>query len=512
VSQALPARDWLYEDNLRLSQLEYDAQHIYLESRPRCLGLVLGNACNIDCPHCYQAKNSDNLLKPAGIARELRREFMGFYPFLASLRVQGGECFAYWGFRDLIDDVAATVRRPILSASTNGTLIDDEWAERIVRLPFLTLTVSLDGATPDTYARMRRGADLYRVLENVGRVRGWKEKLGSSLPHLDSFYVVMRSNFREIPQYLELARAHGFLEVSLQTAEINANNLSRDPSLDARETITDPGEVCELHGLLREALPEARRHFHGIRTSGLTSLFEAHGLDTSFLREESEGLYPNGEDLVAGPPAATPLCPNPWTTLFVVENGDVHLCFLAEPVGNLYEAPLAAIWNSPAALAKRSDMIAGRYLRSGCSKRWCSWREGKPAAAPEPALPALREEMSRLAERAAAAQPLVQIGEKPSEIAAVRRMLTARDRRARELEAMFVQLCETNAEAHATGQRQINAVEGELAAARAGQLAAAAELDRMAAVLQTLPGRLAQRIASLRTTAAPRARRDFGDS
>jgi MoaA/NifB/PqqE/SkfB family radical SAM enzyme len=62
-----------YCDNLRLSQLEYEQRHVYLYSRPRCLGLVLGNACNINCPHCYQARNGDNLLRPPAIGEELRR-------------------------------------------------------------------------------------------------------------------------------------------------------------------------------------------------------------------------------------------------------------------------------------------------------------------------------------------------------------------------------------------------------------------------------------------------------
>jgi MoaA/NifB/PqqE/SkfB family radical SAM enzyme len=115
----------LFEQNQRLSQLEYRRQNLYLRSLPRCLGLVLGNGCNIDCPHCYQAKNGDNLLRPASIGRELRREFAGFYPALATLRIQGGEAFAFAGFRELIEDVRAEVERPILSVSTNGTLIDE---------------------------------------------------------------------------------------------------------------------------------------------------------------------------------------------------------------------------------------------------------------------------------------------------------------------------------------------------------------------------------------------------
>jgi len=488
----MPAPDTIYEDNLRLSRIEYQQQHIWLRSQPRSLGLVLGNACNIDCPHCYQAKDGDNLLQPAAIGRELRREFMGLYPYLATLRIQGGEAIAYPGFAGLIGDVAAAVSRPILSISTNGTLIGEEWAERIVRLPFSNVTVSIDGGTPETYAHLRRGAGLAQVLANVERIRRWKRTLGSALPRLDSFFVVMRSNFREIPRYLELIGAHGFEEVALQTMELNAHNTTREPALAAQEAIIEAGEVRELHALMKEAMPAARRRFRSVRTSGLTSLFDAHGLDAAFLNEETDGLYPDSEDLAAPQPAGIPLCPNPWTTLFVAENGDVHLCFLSEPVGNLYETPLAAVWNSPRALAKRSDMISGRYLRSGCSARWCSWREGKAPAAPAEGIAGLRAEMQQLAERAAAAGPFVQIGAEPDGgggIAQVRRILAARDQRIRELQAMFAALCEKNAAIHEQGQHRI---------------------DRLEADLETVQERARRRIASLEASER-KALADFHD-
>jgi hypothetical protein len=193
-------------------------------------------------------------------------------------------------------------------------------------------------------------------------------------------------------------------------------------------------------------------------------LFESQGWDCSFLREEVEGLYPNTDDLSQNEPAGIPLCPNPWTTLFVVENGDAHLCFLSEPVGSLYEMPLASIWNSQRALAKRSDMIFGRCLKSGCSARWCSWREGKPAAPGGSAgIRALQEEIKQLAGRATGMRRLVQIGETPSGIAAVRRMVSARDRQIRELEAMFAQVCDKNAAVHKKGQEYIDTLEARLA-------------------------------------------------
>jgi hypothetical protein len=111
------------------------------------------------------------------------------------------------------------------------------------------LTILIDGGTPATYARMRQGANLDQALANARRIQRWKEKLGSELPHLDSFFVVMRSNFREIPWYLELMREHGFTEVALQTAEINDKTLAR-ASLVRDEVIAEPEEIRELYALM----------------------------------------------------------------------------------------------------------------------------------------------------------------------------------------------------------------------------------------------------------------------
>lgn len=321
----------------------------------------------------------------------------------------------------------------------------------------------------------------------------------------------MRSNFREIPLYLDLLCEYGFEEVALQTAEINAHNSSREPKLAEDEALADAGEIAELYTLMQGSLPAARRRFRSIRISGLTSLFEVHGLDAGFLQEGSRGLYPNSGDLAQDDAAGTPLCPNPWTTMFVAENGDVHLCFLAEPVGNLYEAPLAEIWNSPRALAKRSHMISGRYLASGCSARWCSWREGKPATPPD-GIAGLRTEMRQLAERAAAMEPLVRIGEAHTDdsqgIAQVRRVAAGRDRRIRELEALFVDLCATNAAIHEKGQRKIDELEAgqekarrrieHLEASQQKALADFADLHREYSRLRgMLPVRIADKVSRL---------------
>jgi MoaA/NifB/PqqE/SkfB family radical SAM enzyme len=456
----MAAAERLYQDNLRLAKAEYLLQHTWLHARPRLLGLVLSNRCNLRCVHCYQARNCDSLFGAGEIGRELRRELAGFYPYLSTLDLLGGEVFLSPGFSELIDDVAAMVSRPILRITTNGTLIDDAWAERIVRTPFHSVTVSIDGGTPATYRHLRRGAELETVLAGIRRIQTWKQKLASDFPHLDSFFVVMHSNFREIPRYLELMRDEGVTEVALETMRVNAENTARTPTLVDDEAITSPLEVAELHGVLREALSWGRRHLRAIRVSGLATLFAAHGLDTSFLREEGEGLYPESDDLrtAAG---GFELCPNPWTLMFITESGNVHLCFLSEPIGNLYETPLAEIWNSPKALAKRSRMISGRYVAAACSEPSCSWREGGvPVPSDRDQTKLLLAEMKDLTGRAGRLHPA-----EPEELPAldaVRRRLTESNQNAREWEALFRHLCETNGELHAHGQAHIGHLEAEM--------------------------------------------------
>jgi MoaA/NifB/PqqE/SkfB family radical SAM enzyme len=492
----------LHEANARLSEVEYSLQRLYLHSMPRYLTIVISDRCNIDCPHCYQSKTGDNLLQDPEISAVLRREFSAFYPYLSTLRLQGGEVFAIRGFRELVEDVTSVTDRPLISISTNGTLIDQAWADRIVRTPFQSVTVSFDAGTQRTFEKLRRGARFPKVIGNIARLQELKRSIGSSLPTLDAFFVLMRSNYREILPFLALMKNIGIYEVAFQTMLIDARNLAREPGL-VNEVIKDPEEVRELYSIVQQAMEEERSDFRRISWSGLHSLFKQHGLDPGFLDEENSSLYPNQsskpEDELpreaerplstAEDPAAVEflgngakreksifvqalpevhwkterkirLCPNPWSMMFVVENGDVLLCFLSEPVGNLYESPLMKIWNSPRAIAKRSEMIQGRYLSSGCSKLWCDWRDGKTCARPSSeSRKELLHVFKQMRDKVAIPESAPAPPELPGRLGAVRRLLENKERRILELEASLADLWEKNGLLHDTGQSHIEHLE-----------------------------------------------------
>jgi MoaA/NifB/PqqE/SkfB family radical SAM enzyme len=54
---------------------------------------------------------------------------------------------------------------------TNGTLLTEELARKLIAARLDVLWVSLDGATPESYADVRLGAALPEVLANIARLR-----------------------------------------------------------------------------------------------------------------------------------------------------------------------------------------------------------------------------------------------------------------------------------------------------------------------------------------------------
>lgn len=490
----------LYLDNKYLNKAEYHLGRLYLYSMPRYATIVLGNGCNIDCRHCYQFKNGDNLLRDPQIGIDLRRELTAFYPYLSTLRIQGGEVFALRGFEQLLDDIKAFVKRPIVSISTNGTLIDERWARRLVDLPLQSMTVSLDGTTSATYEKIRRGADFHKVLENIRRIQTLKQVNRSTFPVLDVFFVIMRSNFREIPLLLNLLIELGINQVSFQTMLVDQRNLDREPALANEETIREPVEVRELYDILKKVAITQAPWFQRIAWSGLHSLFCEHGLNADFLQEQTCTLTPDQNTAAPGameeinshahlmPPDIHPelgefpevnviagsripdTCPNPWSTLFITENGDVSLCFLSDPVGNLYQTPLIQLWNGSAAIAKRSNMLNGKYLQSGCSELWCNWREGSHNLAPtteswRQLLKLSATIVNRISsQQIQPAQDAFRNEAQTKGLQAVRRLLQAQNSRIKELETQIADLWDKNGVLHDAGQQHIEHLEEKVKA------------------------------------------------
>jgi hypothetical protein len=93
-----------------------------------------------------------------------------------------------------------------IDLQTNGVLFHPRNWQRIERLqPNIgEVMVSLDAATEPTYAYTRKGGDWHQVLENVAFLSRLRRDRKIRRLRLD--FVVQQRNYREMPQFVALAR------------------------------------------------------------------------------------------------------------------------------------------------------------------------------------------------------------------------------------------------------------------------------------------------------------------
>ncbi len=92
---------------------------------------------------------------------------------------------------------------------TNGTMLDEETRRTLVRTGLDRLWVSIDGATPQSYADVRLGDALPQVLESLARLRELRNATATSLPRLGIAFVAMKRNIADLPAVIRLGQHLG---------------------------------------------------------------------------------------------------------------------------------------------------------------------------------------------------------------------------------------------------------------------------------------------------------------
>jgi MoaA/NifB/PqqE/SkfB family radical SAM enzyme len=92
---------------------------------------------------------------------------------------------------------------------TNGTRLDEETRRELVRIGLDRLWVSIDGATPESYADVRLWDALPQVTEDLARLREERIAHGSGLPRLGIAFVAMKRNIADLPEVIRLGQRLG---------------------------------------------------------------------------------------------------------------------------------------------------------------------------------------------------------------------------------------------------------------------------------------------------------------
>ena len=170
--------------------------------------------CNADCIYC-----PNSLIKTK---KDLPfNSFQKLLPILTQANLvylQGwGEPLLNTGIFEMIR-ICKEQKIPV-GFTTNGMLLDEDAAEKLVDLQLDILAVSFAGSTDVTHNKIRKGTDFKKIISNLNTLNQIKSRKKSSLPKLHLAYIMLRSNFEEIDNIAALA-------VELNASQIVLSNLT----------------------------------------------------------------------------------------------------------------------------------------------------------------------------------------------------------------------------------------------------------------------------------------------
>ena len=295
-------------------KLAYRFGWIRVPFLPVTLDIEPNNTCNFRCPHCQVPYWS----KPASYLDEERfAAILRQAPHLVRIKLQGmGEPLLN---KHLVGMLKLGEGRGVsMSFFSNGSVLADETAAALAGLDDTEITFSLDGASKETFEKIRAGGTFERTIENMKRLvaaRGARRE-----PVLSGWTLATRENIGELARIVRLAKDIGLDRLTIQT-------FLSDWGKEDMKARTDERKIDQDSEALAAAVAEAERTAREI------------GFDLGISRND---YYTRRRK-----------CVWPWTGAYIAANGDVvPCCIIADSdtvkMGNVFERDFAEIWNSPA--------------------------------------------------------------------------------------------------------------------------------------------------------------------
>lgn len=347
------------------------------------------NACNLNCRTCVRRAWDepegfmewrtceavvDGLVEAAGDGRaadETPAAGGAVAPAAGTIAFMGlGEPLLHPHFLPMVE--LAKARRLRVEVTTNALLLTDEMAGGLLAAGLDQLVVSIDGASAEAFSRVRSGASLETVVNNVRRLHDRHGPGYGPGVRIGIEFVAMRSTIGELPGLNRLAARLGasFIIVS--------NVLAYTPELVA-ETLYDRGASAflapETSVTPRWQLPKL--DWSEQVGAALGSALEQAG-SVSFAGQEMNAssercpFVDASACAVAWHGGVSPCPPLLHTYRCFVQGREKHVT--RWEIGRVPDEPLAAVWDKPDYAAFRERVR--RFDFAPCTDCGCALAEG----------------------------------------------------------------------------------------------------------------------------------------
>lgn len=278
---------------------------------PTILQLEVTKNCNFACIMCHKgqavAKGSDFLRD--NLSDIALKQITPIYPYLKHAMLFGdGEPMVYRNFWNIVRDIRTVAPECAIDFINNGSMMHYQNRQKVFDYNVSAIGLSIGGARAESHNHTRPPGMFHKIIDNYAALHREKLDRETLEPYVSALMVVMKSNYQEIPELVELCHSLGIYAVSLQKLFVT-------DSMVNDEIVSD----VDVEPFIEEGSKRARQLGVG---------FSHYPLD-------SDGTYGcasqhvNRDDLIFKikytPVDNTGYCINqqPWNTVYVLHDGKV---------------------------------------------------------------------------------------------------------------------------------------------------------------------------------------------
>jgi len=245
-SAALGIPVGICRDNIVRNHEEILERKTVLQSYPYYWRICFDMSCNIRCTFCFNVGQYHN-----SVSETTLLDMRNYYSYMYSVGFSGGEPTMSQEFWDMTNPRQLVENTQwLVHIGTNGLFMPEEIINRFAGF-FDNVIISVRAGSKETYEKLQVGASWDKLWRNISALN---DKIASieSRCRLTFLYVIMRSNYRELNDFFELAQSSNVKHVMLAPVQ-QTNKLDQ-------ELVFDNGTVHECVEL-REILESCKSNY-----------------------------------------------------------------------------------------------------------------------------------------------------------------------------------------------------------------------------------------------------------